>query len=209
MSINSSPHRRTAEEAATHSSRSALAVLPFANLSGDPEQEYFSDGLTEDIITALSAWRTFPVIARNSAFTYKGKAVKVQQVAEELGARYVLEGSVRKGGYRVRITVQLIDAKTGHHLWAEKFDRELEDIFDVQDAITQRIAATVAPELEMAEQRRGVKRQTANLDAWDYCQRGMFAFRKITGDANAEAREMFERAITLDGRHATRFRDAG
>ena len=189
-------------EAAPYSSRSALAVLPFANLSGDPEQEYFSDGLTEDIITALSAWRTFPVIARNSVFTYKGEAVKVQQVAADLGARYVLEGSVRKGGNRVRITTQLIDAKTGHHLWAEKFDRELEDIFDVQDEITQRIAATVAPELEMAQHRPGLEKRKTKLDAWDYYQRGMSAFHKFNREANAEARAMFERAITLDPSYA-------
>ena len=194
------------EEAAPYSSRSALAVLPFANLSGDREQEYFSDGLTEDIISALSAWHTFPVIARNSVFTYKGKAVKVQQVAADLGARYVLEGSVRKGGNRVRITVQLSDAKTGHHLWAEKFDRELEDIFEVQDEITQRIAATVAPELEMAQHRRGVKKRTTNMDAWDYYQRGMSAFHKFNREANAEARAMFERAIELDPSYAQAYR---
>jgi adenylate cyclase len=182
--------------------RAALAVLPFINLSGDPEQEYFSDGLTEDIISALSAWRTFPVIARNSVFMYKGKAVKVQQVAEDLGARYVLEGSVRKGGNRVRITMQLIDAETGHHLWAKKFDRELEDIFDVQDEITQQVAASVAPELEMAEHRRGMGKPTTNPDAWDYYQRGMSAFHRLARDANAEAREMFERAIALDPSYA-------
>ena len=133
-----------------------MAVLPFDNLTRDPEQEYFSDGLTEDIITALSHWRTFPVIARNSTFTYKGRPVKVQEVAEELGARYVIEGSVRKGGERVRITVQLIDAESGHHVWAERYDRNIDDIFALQDEITERIAATVEPELERAERRRTV-----------------------------------------------------
>ncbi len=126
-------------------SHPALAVLPFTNLSGDPEQEYFVDGLTEDIITALSAWRAFPVIARNSSFIYKGKSVKVQQVAADLGVRYVLEGSVRKSGERVRVTAQLIDAGTGHHVWAERYDRELADIFDLQDEITWRIASIVEP----------------------------------------------------------------
>ncbi len=128
--------------------RPALAVLPFDNLTRDPEQEYFSDGLTEDIITALSMWRTFPVIARNSTFTYKGRAVKVQEVARELGARYIIEGSVRKAGDRVRVVVQLIDGETGHHLWAERYDRQIDEIFALQDEITERIATTVAPELE-------------------------------------------------------------
>ncbi len=182
--------------------RSALAVLPFTNLSGDPEQEYFSDGLTEDIITALSAWRTFPVISRNSVFAYKDNAVKAQQLAEELGARYVLEGSVRKGGNRIRITVQLIDANTGHHLWGEKYDRDLVDIFEVQDEITQRIAATAAPELEKAQHRRVVEKRTKIISAWDYYQRGMSAFHKFDRDANAEARQMFERAIELDQSYA-------
>ena len=190
------------EEAEPHSSRSALAVLPFVNLSGDPEQDYFSDGLTEDIITALSAWHTFPVIARNSVFTYKGKAVKVQQVAHDLGARYVLEGSVRKGGRRLRISTQLVDADTGHHIWAEKFDRDLVDIFEVQDEITERIAATVAPELEMAEHRRGAEKRTTSLQAWDYYQRGMSAWRQFDREANEQAREMFERAIELDPSYA-------
>ncbi len=108
----------------------SVAVLAFENMSGDPEQEYFADGISEDIITALSAWRSFPVIARNSSFIYKGKAVKVQQVADELGVRYVLEGSVRRAGNRVRITAQLIDAETGHHVWAERYDRELDDVFE-------------------------------------------------------------------------------
>jgi TolB-like protein/class 3 adenylate cyclase len=117
----------------------AIAVLPFENMSGDPEQEYFSDGLAEDIITALSHWHSFPVVARNSSFSFKGQQVRIGQIAEELGARYILEGSVRKAGKRLRITAQLIDAQTGHHPWAERFDRQLEDIFDIQDEITNRI----------------------------------------------------------------------
>ncbi len=117
----------------------AIAVLPFENMSGDPEQEYFSDGLAEDIITALSHWRSFPVVARNSTFSFKGQQLRVEKIAEELGARYILEGSVRKAGKRLRITAQLIDAQTSHHVWAERFDRQLEDIFDIQDEITNRI----------------------------------------------------------------------
>ncbi len=176
----------------------AIAVLPFENMSGDPEQEYFADGLTEDIITALSLWRSFPVIARNSTFTYKGKAVRVQQVAEALGARYVLEGGVRKAGGKVRVTAQLIDASTGHHLWARKFDRDLEDIFAVQDEITERIAMTVVPELEKIETRRSAAKQPRNLDAWDCYLRGLSFLHQSTRDGNVRAREMFDRALALD-----------
>ncbi len=129
--------------------RPAVAVLPFENLSGDPDQEYFADGLTEDIITALSLRRSFPVIARNSTFAYKGTSPDIRWVGEELGARYVIEGSVRQAGNHIRVTAQLINAETGHHVWAERYDRDLADIFDLQDELSQRIAATVAPELEL------------------------------------------------------------
>ena len=176
----------------------AVAVLPFVNLSGDPEQEYFADGLTEDIITALSLWRSFPVIARNSTFTYKGKAVRVQQVADDLGARYVLEGGVRKAGGKVRITAQLIDAQSGHHVWAQKFDRDLEDIFAVQDEITERIAMTVVPELERLETRRSAAKPPRNLDTWDCYLRGLSFLYSLTKDGNVKAREMFERALEQD-----------
>jgi adenylate cyclase len=176
----------------------SIAVLPFDNMSGDPEQEYFSDGLTEDIITALSLWRSFPVISRNSTFTYKGKAVRVQQVFDELGARYVLEGGVRKAGRKVRITAQLIDARSGHHVWAQKFDRDLEDIFAVQDEITERIATTVVPELEKIETKRSATKQPRNLDAWDCYLRGLSFLYGSTKDGNVQAREMFERALELD-----------
>ena len=185
---------RPAPRPDTHS----IAVLPFENMSGDPEQEYFADGLTEDIIAALSVWRSFPVIARNSTFTYKGKAVRVQQIAGELGARYVLEGGVRKAGGKVRVTAQLIDARTGHHVWAQKFDRDLEDIFAVQDEITQRIATTVVPELEKIETRRSAAKQTHNLDAWDCYLRGLSFLHESTVDGNVRAREMFEHSIELD-----------
>lgn len=176
----------------------AIAVLPFDNMSGDPEREYFADGLTEDIITALSLWRSFPVIARNSTFAYKGKSPDIRVVANELGASYVLEGSVRMGGERVRITAQLIDAAKGHHVWAEKFDRKLEDIFKLQDEISERIVATLAPELERAEQKRSATKAPTSLTAWDYYHRGMSFIYESTREGNARAREMFERAVDLD-----------
>jgi adenylate cyclase len=178
--------------------RPALAVLPFENLGGDPEQAYFADGLTEDIITALSLWRSFPVIARNSTFVYRGEAVKIQEVGRELGARYVLEGSVRKAGDRIRVTAQLIDADTGHHVWAEKFDRQFDDIFDLQDELTQKIASIVAPELERVEDSRAKVNQPQNLDAWHLVQRGMALLDEYTKETNLRAREMFGDALKLD-----------
>ncbi len=179
--------------------RPAIAVLPFINMSGDEEQEYFADGLTEDLITALSVWRSFPVIARNSTFAYKGTSPDIRKVAEELGARYVLEGSVRKAGQRVRITGQLIDAATGHHIWAEKYDRELADIFDLQDEISRQIVATIEPEVARAEQQRSWQKKPLNLDAWDYCQRGMARLAEFTRNGNEEARAMFDLALAADG----------
>ncbi len=178
--------------------RPALAVLPFTNMSGDPEQEYFSDGLSEDVITALAAWRSFPVIARNSSFIYKGRAVDVKRVAHELGLRYVLEGSVRKGGDRLRVTAQLIEATTGHHLWAEKFDRRLADVFALQEEITRHIVATLEPELQRAEQRRIALKKPENLNAWDFCLRGQAQLDDVSKEGNARARALFERAIALD-----------
>ncbi len=181
--------------------RPAVAVLPFQNMSGDPEQEYFSDGLTEDIITALSHWRSFPVIARNSSFSYKGQQVRVQKVAVELGARYILEGSVRKSGARLRITAQLIDAQSGHHVWAERFDRQLEDIFDVQDEITLRIAAALMPELEHFEHKHSAGKRTEDLNAWDYYLKGMETFHNETCDGTAASIKMFKAAVDLDPRY--------
>ena len=178
--------------------RPALAVLPFENKSGDPEQAYFVDGLTEDIITTLSLWRSFPVIARNSTFVYKGEAVNIQEVSRALGARYVLEGSVRKSGDKVRVTVQLIDSETGHHVWAERFDRQVEDIFDLQDDLTQKIAAIVAPELERVGQNRVTINQPQNLDAWSLVQRGTALLDEYTKESNLRAREMFGQALELD-----------
>lgn len=176
----------------------AIAVLPFANMSGDPEQEYFSDGLAEDIITALSQWRSFPVVARNSSFSFKGRQVRVENVAEDLGARYVLEGSVRKAERRLRISAQLIDARTGHHVWAQRFDRELEGIFDIQDEITNRIAATIVPELEHFEHTRSAVKPTEDLNAWDYYLRGMETFHDETCEGTAASISMFQSAVDLD-----------
>jgi adenylate cyclase len=178
--------------------RPAVAVLPFANMSGDPEQEYFSDGLTEDIITALSLWRSFPVIARNSTFAFKGASPDIRKIGEELGAGYVIEGSVRKAGDRVRITAQLIDAESGHHLWAEKYDRRLDDIFELQDEITTRISALVVPQMARVERNRLNSQRPTNLSAWDLHQRGMAHLLKMTAADNKSARELFEKAIQLD-----------
>ncbi len=177
--------------------RPAIAVLPFANLGGDPDQEYFSDGLTEDIITALTYWRSFPVIARNSCFAFKNRVVDIKEVGRDLGARYLLEGSVRRHGSRIRITVQLIDGVSGQHVWAERYDRELDDIFEVQDDIVQRIAAHVAPELAKAELQRSRNKLPEDLDAWDLCLRAMPWIRQRTREGNAKARELFSRAIAI------------
>jgi len=178
--------------------RPAIAVLPFNNLSGDPEQEVFADGLTEDLITALSYWRSFSVIARNSTFAYKGKSPDIREVAAHLGVRYVLEGSVRRAGDRIRITAQLIDGESGNHVWAERYDRNLTDFFDLQDEITQRIAAKVEPAFASAEQRRVRKRPAAGLASWEWYQRGVSAMYELTGDDNSRARECFKQAIEID-----------
>ena len=154
----------------------AIAVLPFANMSGDSEQEYFADGITEDIITNLSLWKTFPVISRNSSFTYKGKSVKIKDAAEELGVRYIVEGSVRKGGNKVRITAQLIDAYEDQHLWSKKWDRDLNDIFEVQDEVSTAIAALVSPAVKGKEQVRVFRKQTSNMSAWDEYLKGLSCY---------------------------------
>jgi TolB-like protein/Tfp pilus assembly protein PilF len=174
-------------------------------MSGDSEQEYFTDGITEDIITALSRFRWFFVIARNSTFTYKGKAVHVKQVAQDLGVRYVLEGSVRKAGNRVRITAQLIDASTGRHVWAERYDRDLEDIFAVQDEITQNIVTSVGPEFLSAEMQRAQRKDVRNLDAWDYVMRASLHHSRYTRKDVAEAQRLLRKAIELDKMSAEAF----
>ena len=158
----------------------SIAVLPFENLSGDREQEYFADGIVEEIITALSRFRGLFVIARNSSFAYKGRAVDVKQVGRELGVRYILEGSVRKAGSRVRITGQLIDTATGAHLWADRFDGALEDIFDLQDQVTASVVGAIAPKLEQAEIERTKRKPTENLDAYDYYLRGLAGVHQWT-----------------------------
>ena len=175
----------------------SIAVLPFDNMSGDPEQEYFSDGITEDLITNLSKISGLFVIARNSTFVYKGQPTDVRRVADDLGVRYVLEGSVRKAGNRVRITAQLIDPPTGYHLWAERYDRDLTDIFALQDEITDKIVTALEVKLTESEQEKEARRYTDNLEAYDYFLRGREQFL-TTNETNAQAREMFERAIELD-----------
>jgi adenylate cyclase len=179
--------------------RPSIAVLPFENLGGDKEQDYFADGISEDLITELARFQELNVVARNSSFTYKGRATKVQDVGRELGVRYVLEGSVRKAGNRVRITAQLIDAPTGHHLWAERFDRDVEDLFAVQDEVTQSIVATLAPTLEDTERKRmrNVER-TDNLQAYDLALRARELWFRFEQEDNREARRLYERAIELD-----------
>jgi adenylate cyclase len=176
----------------------SIAVLPFANLSGDPEQEYFSSGITEDLITDLSKLSGLFVISRNSVFLYKGKAIKPEQVSQELGVRYVLEGSVRKVGSRVRISAQLVDAANGYHLWAERYDRELQDIFAVQDEVTRKIVAALQITLTEGEQKRSRRPPTNNLEAYEHLLRGLEYYWHRTKEMNAQARRMFERAIELD-----------
>jgi TolB-like protein len=181
----------------------SIAVLPFQNLSGDPEQEFFADGMVEDIITTLSRFRSLFVIARTSSFTYKGKAVDIKQVGRDLGVRYVLEGSVRKAGSRVRITGQLIDATTGVHLWADRFDGALEDIFDLQDKVTQQVVGAIAPELDRAEIERASRRPTGNVDAVTEYYRGLPHVRWPTSPENNDAAlQHFKNAIALDPTYA-------
>jgi TolB-like protein len=183
----------------------SIAVLPFQNLSGDLEQEYFADGVVEDIIGALSRMRWLFVIARNSSFTFKGRAVDVKQVGRELGVRYVLEGSVRKSANRVRITGQLIDASTGAHIWADRFDGALEDIFDLQDRITATVVGAIAPKLEQAEIERARRKPTENLDAYDYFLRAMASFYQRSSKANDDALQLFHKAIEFDPDFATAY----
>jgi adenylate cyclase len=176
----------------------SIAVLPFANMSGDPEQEYFAEGMVEEIITALSRIRWLFVIARNSSFTYKGQAVDVKQVGRELGVRYVLEGSVRKAGGRIRINGQLIDATTGAHLWADRFDGSLEDIFELQDRVALSVAGVIEPALQVAEIRRSAARPTTDLGAYDLYLRGLATFFPITRARVFAALGLFEQALVID-----------
>jgi TolB-like protein/tetratricopeptide (TPR) repeat protein len=183
----------------------SIVVLPFTNMSGDPEQEYFADGIVEEIITALSRIRWLFVIARNSSFTYKGRAVDVKQIGRELGVRYVLEGSVRKAGNRVRISGQLIDTSTGTHLWADRFEGQLEDIFNLQDQVTASVVGAIAPKLEQAEIERAKRKPTESLDAYDCFLRGLACVHRWTREANDEALQYFRRAIELDPEFASAY----
>ena len=178
--------------------RPAIAVLPFTNMSGDVEQEYFSDGISEDIIAALSKLRWFFVIARNSSFVYKNKAVHMKQVAAELGVGYVVEGSVRRGGDRVRITVQLNDVATGSHIWAERYDRDLADVFAVQDEITEAIVAAIEPQLYAAENFRAQRKPPNSLDAWDLVMRALSHYWRVTRQDNVVAQALLEKATAID-----------
>jgi adenylate cyclase len=193
---------RPAAGAASRSDRPSIAVLPFANMSGDPEQEFFADGLTEDIITALSRFRELFVISRNSTFVYKGQAVSIQEFAGKVGVQYVVEGSVRKVGNRVRVTVQLIDAIADRHIWAERYDRELEDIFAIQDEVTSAIVATLPGRIEAARIDRAERKPTANMAAYEYVLTGKVLHHRSTREDNVEARRMLDRAIELDPKYA-------
>jgi adenylate cyclase len=177
--------------------KASIAVLPFTNMSGDADQEYFADGLTEDLTTALARFRWFFVIARNSSFTYKGRAVAVQQVGRELGVRYVLEGSTRKSGDRVRVTAQLVEAESGRHVWAERYDRDLADLFAVQDEIVECVAGAIEPELLRTETLRARRNTSETLTAWDLIFRGMWHFYHVTMDHHLLARDLFRKAIEV------------
>jgi adenylate cyclase len=176
----------------------SVAVLPFANMSSDPEQEFFADGISEDIITALSRYPSLFVIARNSSFTYRGQSVDVKQVGRELGVRYVLEGSLRKSGSRIRVTAQLVEAEASKHVWAERYDRDLADIFAVQDEITEAVTIPIVPTIADAELKRAMRRPAESLDAWAACQRGRWHLSKRTLDDLALAEKLFQKAIDLD-----------
>jgi adenylate cyclase len=176
----------------------SVAVLPFTNMSADPEQEFFADGIAEDVITALSRYPSLFVIARNSSFTYKERAVDVKEIGRQLGVRYVLEGSLRKSGNRIRVTAQLVEAETGKHVWAERYDRDIADIFAVQDEITEAVTIAITPAIAQAEQRRAMRKPPEDLDTWAAYQRGLWHLSKFTPEDNALAHKFFQRAIDLD-----------
>ncbi len=184
----------------------SIAVLPFTNMGGDPEQEFFADGIAEDVIIALSRYPLLFVIARNSCFTYKGRAVDVKEVGRELGVRYVVEGSLRKAGNRIRVTAQLVEAETGRHVWAERYDRHLTDIFAVQDEITEAVAIAIAPAIADAEQQRAMRKPPGSLDAWTAYQRGLWHLSKTTREHHGLAEIFFQQAIDLDPNFAGGYR---
>ena len=202
-------HLRPRATALALPDKPSIAVLPFQNMSDDTGQEYFSDGMTEDLITGLSKLSGLFVIARNSVFLYKGKAVKPAQVSQDLGVRYVLEGSVRKAGNRVRITAQLIDATTGYHVWAERYDRDLQDVFAVQDEVTGKIVTTLAVKLTDPEKQRLARTRTGNLEAYDLVLRGLEYHRRTTREANAEGKRLFTRALELDPQYGEAYEALG
>src|SRR5688572_22651764 len=199
------PHAATLAAEPALPTKPSIACLPFQNLSDDPEQEYFADGMVEEIITALSRMRWLFVIARNSSFTYRNRSVDVKQIGRELGVRYILEGSVRKAANRVRISGQLIDAATGAHLWAERFDGGLEDVFDLQDQVAASVVGAIAPKLEQAEIERAERKPTDSLDAYDHFLRGMACVHQWTRQANNEALRHFQRAVELDPKYASAY----
>jgi adenylate cyclase len=184
----------------------SIAVLPFTNMSPDPDQEFFADGIAEDVITALSRFQSLFVIARNSCFTYKGRAVDVKEVGRELGVRYVLEGSLRKSGNRIRVTAQLVEAETGKHIWAERYDRDLSDIFAVQDEITEAVTIAIAPAIAEAEQHRAMRKPPESLDAWAAYQRGLWHLSKANADDNTAAEKFFQQTIATDPSFAGGYR---
>src|SRR6266571_3082909 len=207
--LNTQHATRHLQEALPFPDKPSLVVLPFVNLSQDPEQEYFSDGITEDLTSALSKLSGLFVISSNSAFTYKGKTVKAQAVSKDLGVQYVLEGSVRKADGQVRITAQLVDATTDHHLWTARYDRPLKDIFALQDEITQKIVATLKLQLALWEQGDLVRNRTDNLEAYDSFLRGSAQFLRLTKETNAQARQMYETALELDPQYAEAYQALG
>jgi len=184
----------------------SVAVLPFTNMSADPEQEFFADGIAEDVITALSHYPSLFVIARNSSFTYKGRTVDMKEIGRELGVRYVLEGGLRKSGNRIRVTAQLVEAETGNHIWAERYDRDVADIFTVQDEITEAVTIAVAPAIADAELRRAIRKPPGTLDAWAAYQRGLWHLSVFSPDDTALAEKFFTHAIQLDPTFAGGYR---
>jgi adenylate cyclase len=183
---------------AAFAARPVVAVLPFDNMSGDPAEDYFVEGLTEEIITTLSYWRWFPAIARNSTFVYKGRPKNVGQIGRELGVAYLLEGSARRGGNRVRVTAQLVETATGHHLWAERFDRDIADIFAVQEEIAQRVVVSVEPEVNRAERQRALRTRPENLSAWDLALKALSLQERMSRAGHRQARETLDHALKLD-----------
>ena len=196
--VNTTAARSYAAKPKPNEAAASIAVLPFANMSGDPEQEYFSDGISEDIITDLSKIAGLTVIARNSSFAYKGRSVDVRTIGRDLGVRSVLEGSIRRAGNRLRITAQLIDAATGAHLWADRYDRDLTDIFEVQDEVVEKIVGVLAVTLTLGEQQRLRRHGTSNVEAYEYWLRARALLTRGTRDSIVQARAMYRRAIESD-----------